>query len=164
MTRNLEQARGYFAKRFDGEPNARYGLIASSRDKSLHGFGIWNDFQSTKRLRLGPWYGDGDESALSCRHLRDCITEFQAQGLELDGVLLGWGTDFMREAGAWSDDRARHYKPGTHVLDPFQLRLNAYRVMLTRGRNGTVIYVPPLAELNETAAWLQECGVRVLDA
>ncbi|MBE3032418.1 MAG: DUF2075 domain-containing protein [Actinobacteria bacterium] len=40
----------------------------------------------------------------------------------------------------------------THVRDPFQLRVNAYRVLLTRGRDGAVIFVPPLAELDATAA------------
>src|SRR5665647_2671467 len=46
-------------------------------------------------MRLGPWYGDGEESHHSCRHLRECVTEFGAQGLELDGVLLAWGTDLV---------------------------------------------------------------------
>jgi hypothetical protein len=48
------------------------------------------------------------------------------------------------------------------VRDPFQLRLNAYRVLLTRGRDCAIIYVPPMRELDATAAWLQGCGVRVL--
>ena len=46
-------------------------------------------------MRLGPWYGDGEESHRSCRHLRECVTEFGARGLELDGVLLAWGTDLV---------------------------------------------------------------------
>ena len=37
------------------------------------------------------------------------------------------------------------------------------RVQLTRGRDCCIVYVPPLRELDETAAWLQGCGVRVLD-
>ena len=37
-------------------------------------------------MRLGPWYGDGEESHRSCRHLRECVTEFDAQGLELDAT------------------------------------------------------------------------------
>ena len=43
----------------------------------------------------------------------------------------------------------------SHVRDPFQLRVNAYRVLLTRGRDGAVIFVPPLTELDATAARLQ---------
>jgi CheY-like chemotaxis protein len=73
------------------------------RDKILQEWGIPNDYQSTKVMRLGPWYGDGEESHRSCRHLRECVTEFGAQGLGLDGVLLAWGTDLVWEEGAEGD-------------------------------------------------------------
>ena len=95
MTRDLDQAKDYFGVRYAEAPEARYGLVASSRDKILAEWGIPNDYQSTKVMRLGPWYGDGEESHRSCRHLRECVTEFGAQGLELDGVLLAWGTDLV---------------------------------------------------------------------
>ena len=98
----------------------------------------------------------------SCRHLRDCVTEFGAQGLELDGVLLAWGTDLLRDDDRWSNAYAKRHARGQHVRDPFQLRLNAYRVLLTRGRDCCIAYVPPLRELDATAGWLQGCGVRVL--
>ena len=90
------------------------------------------------------------------------VTEFGAQGLELDAVLLAWGTDLVREDGNWSTVRARGYKRGTKVKNPFQLRPNAYRVLLTRGRDGTVAYVPPLDVLDETATYLESCGFRRL--
>jgi len=50
------------------------------------------------------------------------------------------------------------------VRDAFQLRVNAYRVLLTRGRDGAVIFVPTLPELDATAARLQGHGVKVLYA
>ena len=62
-------------------------------------FGISNDYQTTKRVKMGPWYGDGDGSPLSCRQLASCVTEFGAQGLELDAVLLAWGADYVMNAG-----------------------------------------------------------------
>ena len=46
--------------------------------------------------------------------------------------------------------------------DPFRLRVNAYRVLLTRGRGGAVIFVPPVSELDATAARLQGHGMKVL--
>ncbi len=186
-------------------PEARFGLLASARDKELPNWGIANDWNSTKTLRVGPWYGDGEESPRSCRRLVDCVTEFSAQGLELDGVLLAWGTDLVRvsdhpratnrgaapaqRAGGatartpgsvktsadsaavaavslggtrWSDAWARRYARGAHVKDPFQLRLNAYRVLLTRGRDVTVIFVPPIPALDQTYAWLQAHGIKEL--
>jgi hypothetical protein len=50
----------------------------------------------------------------------------------------------------------------THVRAAFQLRVNAYRVLLTRGRDGAVIFVPPVAELDAAATRLQGHGVNVL--
>lgn len=99
ISRDLETAKNYLRDRYAENPDARFGLAASSRDRDLVRFGIPNDFQATKRLRYGPWYGDDEtaEGGRSCRHLRDCVTEFGAQGLELDAVLLAWGTDFMRD-------------------------------------------------------------------
>ena len=170
MTRDLDAAKDYFHTRYAEAPDARYGLVASSRDKILQEWGVPNDYQSTKVMRLGPWYGDGEESHRSCRHLRECVTEFGAQGLEFDGVLLAWGTDLVWEegagaegaSGAWSNARAKRHARSAHVRDPFRLRVNAYRVLLTRGRDGAVIFVPPLPELDATAARLQAHGVKVL--
>lgn len=161
ITRSLETAKQYLRDRYSDNPQARFGLIASSKDRDLERFGVPNDFQSTKRLKIGPWYGDSeaDYRGLSCRRLESCVTEFGAQGLELDAALLAWGTDFIRREGAWSNHRARGYKKGAKVKDPFQLRLNAYRVLLTRGRDGAVIFVPLLEELDETYKYLVESGI-----
>jgi len=114
-------------------------------------------------MRLGPWYGDGEESRRSCRHLRECVTELGAQGLELDGVLLAWGIDLVWDGDAWSNARAKRHARSAHVRDHFQLRVNAYRVLLTRGRDGAVIFVPPVPELDATAGRLQGHGVKVLN-
>lgn len=160
ITRDLEVARSYLRSRYGENPNARFGLVASSRDKDLERFGVANDFQSTKRLRFGPWYSDPEDhpDGRSCRNLRDCVTEFGAQGLELDAVLLGWGTDFEFLNGAWSNAYARGYKRGTHVRDAHQLRKNAYRVMLTRGRDATIVFVPPIGRLDATYGRLCASG------
>lgn len=170
MTRSLEVARAYLHARYADVPEARFGILASARDKELPNWGIPNDWHSTQTLRLGPWYGDGDESPRSCRRLVDCVTEFSAQGLELDGALLAWGTDLVRaeatakhpEGVRWSDAWARRYQRGAHVRDPFQLRLNAYRVLMTRGRDCTVLFVPPIPELDATHAWLKAHGIKEL--
>jgi hypothetical protein len=163
LTRDLDHAKKYMMDRYGENADARFGILASSKDKDLERLGIPNDFQSTKRLRVGPWYGDGQEKSNSCRHMRDVITEFQAQGLELDAVLLAWGTDFVRKEGKWSIERARGYKRGARIKDSFQLRVNSYRVLLTRGRDGTVVFIPPLAEQNETADYLMAAGFRMLE-
>lgn len=164
ITRDLEVAKSYLRERYAKNPDARFGLVTSSKDRDLVRFGVMNDFQSTKRIRFGPWYGDDERApgGYSCRHLRDAVTEFGAQGLELDAVLLAWGTDLVQQNGRWSNARARGYKRGAHVRDPYQLRLNAYRVLLTRGRDATVVFVPPLAELDETYQYLSTSGFRLV--
>ena len=55
----------------------------------------------------------------------------------------------MRENGRWTNRKARGYRHSARVKNPFQLRLNSYPVLLTRGRDGTVVFIPPLLELEE---------------
>jgi len=164
ITRELGVARQYLRDRYREDLHARFGLVASSKDRDLVRFGVENDFQSTKRVRFGPWYGDDEDvpNSQSCRHLRTCVTEFGAQGLELDAVLLAWGTDLLLTGGRWSNARAIGYRDRRRVRNPFQLRLNAYRVLLTRGRDAVVVFVPPLAELDETFGYLRDSGFQEL--
>jgi hypothetical protein len=160
ITRDLDIAKSHLRSLFDNKPEARFGLLASSRDQGLASFGILNGFQDTKRINFGAWYGEPEEAprARSCRLLRDCVTEFGAQGLELDATLIAWGTDLCWEGKTWSCSRARRYQNSRRVKDPTVLRLNAYRVLLTRGRDATVIFVPPLPELDETYQYLVDSG------
>jgi hypothetical protein len=162
ITREFEIAKQYLRDRYREHPDARFGLVASSKDRDLVRFGIANDFQSTKIVNYGPWYGEDESDRRSCRHLDTAVTEFGAQGLELDAALLAWGTDFICMDKHWSNAKARGYKRGAYVRDPFQLRINAYRVLLTRGRDATLAYIPPLEELDETFHYLTVSGFRSL--
>jgi hypothetical protein len=92
------------------------------------------------------------------------VTEFGCQGLELDAALLAWGTDFIRTAGEWTNDRARRYQNAGRVRDPYQLRVNAYRVLLTRARDACVVFVPPIPIMDETFDYLLRAGFRELAA
>ena len=164
ITRDLDTAKAYLKDRYANTPESRFGLVASSRDKCLEGFGVPNGFQDTKRIKIGPWYNDDENSAthLSCRYLEICITEFAAQGLELDAVLLAWGTDFRLQDADWSIENSRKYKSPNQVKNPLQIRANAYRVLLTRGRDAHVVFVPQCDELNETWQFLCNSGFREL--
>lgn len=165
ITRSLEEAKGYLRERYREDPNARFGMVASARDKDLAAFGIPNGYQDTKQVRYGPWYGDAEDApgGRSCRQLTQAVTEFGAQGLELDAVLLGWGTDLMLLDGTWDNHKARRYQRQGFVKDSYQLRINAYRVLMTRGRDATIVYLPPLDELDETFRYLTVCGFRELE-
>ena len=145
VTRDLEAAKTYARERYAGASDARYGLLASSKARNLLGYGFTNEYQFTRNMRVGPWFADPPESAFSCCSFRDTATEFQCQGLELDMPIVGWGHDLWWAADHW--DCSTKY----HVKDPRQLRMNAYRVLLTRGRDGFVVFVPP--EPKYTPVW-----------
>jgi len=163
-TRDLEVAKKYLRGRYANNKDARFGIVASSKDKDLERrWGIPNSFQATKQVRLGPWYAEDEKGHHSCRRLETVVTEFGAQGLELDMTLLAWGTDLMRVDNGWSIARSGRYRSGdVAVKNPTQLRMNAYRVLLTRGRDGAVVFVPPTADMDETFLYLLANGFREL--
>ena len=161
VTRNLDGARAYLRERYGESPLARFGVLASSKDKILPRYGIENSFQVTKQLRVGPWYNSEPTDSRSCCQLDSVATEFASQGLELDCALLAWGSDLRREGGVWSDRLSGGYQRKVH--DRLALRRNVYRVLLTRGRDGTIVFVPPATEMDETFEWLSSAGFRALD-
>ena len=166
ITRDRSLAEEYLRDRYRDYPEARFGLVASSRDSEIKKVGVPNDFMSRQRIKCGPWYNDDetDDRQRSCRHLKDCITEFEAQGLELDAVLLAWGTDFALRGRSWSIKKSMQYRGGhSRVRDAWQLRANAYRVLLTRGRDAHVVYMPEFSYLDETWESLCKSGFRPLN-
>jgi len=77
--------------------------------------------------------------------------------------VLTLGTDFRMVRAQWDSSKASRYMRGVaEVRDPHQLRLNSYRVLLTRGREASVIFVPPVGEMDETAECLRGSGVVAL--
>lgn len=161
LTRDLQTGRDYLRERYGEAPGARFGLLASSKDKLLPEHGVDNTYQTTKKLREGPWYNAEAANPLSCCRLDTVATEFSSQGLELDCALLAWGSDFLRENERWSMRLAS----GTRgrLRDPLALRRNVYRVLLTRGRDGTLVFVPRQDAFDSTAEYLLRCGFRSLD-
>ena len=161
VTRDLSVAKAYLHERYEGAREARYGMLASSKDKWLPGFGVDNTFQTTKRLKVGAWYNSKPGSEDSCCALQTVATEFASQGLELDCALLAWGSDLLWTETGWTI----RYSGGTRspLRDPLAVRKNVYRVLLTRGRDGTVIFVPPDERMDETYARLISSGVSPLD-
>lgn len=85
-----------------------------------------------------------------------------ATGRAFAATVFAWGTAFRRVNGRWSNQPARASRRGATVHDPYQLRVNAYRVLLTRGRDACVVFVPPIALLDETYRYLADAGFREL--
>jgi len=137
LTNDINVATNYVKERYWGQEDKRYGLLASSKAKNLPAWGINNDWNFTRNIRVGPWYNDPPSSFNSCCALRDVATEFSCQGLELDFPIVCWGNDFTWD-GDWKSPPAKRSK----AKDPHQLRVNSYRVLLTRGRDGFIVFVP----------------------
>lgn len=158
VTRDLDLAKRYVRERYDGQVDMRFGILASSKDKILPNFGIHNEFNYTKRLREGPWYNDPPTSQFSCCQLHDIATEFSCQGLELDFPIVAWGDDLLWKEARWETRKAVRSK----AHDPFRLRQNSYRVLLTRGRDGMIVFVPPDRNLDATFQMLADSGLQIL--
>jgi hypothetical protein len=160
LIRDRDVAQSYLRERYADARFARFGLFASSKDKWLPDYGVDNSFQTTKQLRVGPWYNADPAHDQSCCQLDTVATEFSSQGLELDCALLAWGSDLLWAETGWSIAFARGSRPP--LRDPLTVRKNVYRVLLTRGRDGTVVFVPPDVRLNATFDRLNEVGMRTL--
>lgn len=85
-------------------------------------------------------------------------TEFACQGLELDMPIVCWGDDMVWDKNGWRKFEQRSSK----AKDPNKLRVNSYRVLLTRGRDGFVIYVPEDNLLDGVYETLANAGVNKL--
>jgi hypothetical protein len=138
VTRSLEQARRWIRHRARG--SERYGLVASSKAMRLkpHAIDI--------RASVDPihWFLDGRDDIRSNVFLEDCATEFQVQGLELDWACVNWDADFRRDNGEWSHNDFRGSRwQRIRTKDAQNYLKNAYRVLLTRARQGMVLFVPP---------------------
>jgi hypothetical protein len=161
VTRDLIEAKHYISTRFGGEVSKRYGILASSKDRVLPNYGIHNGFQDTKRVKNAKWYNEDPGQPGSCCNMEEVVTEFGCQGLELDMAIVAWGNDFLWNGKEWELRKMRTQIP---QVDPHQLRLNSYRVLLTRSREGMVIFIPPEAQFDLTEHALLAAGARILDS
>ena len=161
ITRDLSEAKDYVTARFDGESSKRYGIIASSKDRVLPNYGIANGFHETKQVKNAKWYNSNLGEPGSCCNLEEVVTEFGCQGLELDMAIVAWGNDFLWDGAEWQMRKMRTRIP---QQDPHQLRLNSYRVLLTRSREGLVIFIPPDNEFDQTEHAFLAAGARILES
>lgn len=138
VTRDLSQAKQWIRAHARG--TERFGLIASSKAQRLkpHAVDI--------RVDVNPvhWFLNGKEDTRSSYYLEDAATEFQVQGLELDWACVSWDGDLRFTGSGWSfhDFRGDRWCNIANGDNRRYLR-NTYRVLLTRARQGMVIFVPP---------------------
>jgi hypothetical protein len=138
VTRDLPRAKQWIHDHARG--TERFGLVASSKAQRLkpHAIDI--------RVDVDPvhWFLNDKDDTRSSYYLEDAATEFQVQGLELDWACVTWDGDLRFTGSGWSfhDFRGDRWCNIAN-LDNQRYLCNAYRVLLTRARQGMVIFVPP---------------------
>jgi hypothetical protein len=158
ITRDLKVAKDYACERYQEQESKRYGLLASSRATNLATYSIHNDYNTARNLRIGAWYNDPPSSTFSCCQLRDVVREFDCQGLELDLPIVAWGNDLVWRHSNWFS----RPEPRSKAHNPHRLRLNSYRVLLSRGRDGLVVFVPREQEMDTAYEALSQSGLQAL--
>jgi len=167
VSRNLVNAKRWLKAQARG--SERYGLVVSSQALRLKPHAI------DVRVPLDPvhWFLDSKEDVRSSYYLEDAATEFHVQGLELDWVCVVWDADLRISDDGWNHwsfvgDRWQRIRK----LERQAYQRNAYRVLLTRARQGMVIVVPegdsedPTREagfFDSTFAYLRRVGVPMID-
>lgn len=137
LTRDLRKAKNWLREQARG--SERYGIVASSQAQRLKPHAI--DVKSP----MDPihWFLDGKDDVRSSFYLEDVATEFHVQGLELDWACVTWDGDFRYRPDGWEhwsfcgDRWNRIKKPERRGY-----LKNAYRVLLTRARQGMAIVIP----------------------
>ncbi len=163
LTRNLEAARNWL--RTNARGTERIGLVASSNALRLKSVGIH------VKAKIDPtkWFLSDKVDVRSSYALEDVATEFDIQGLELDWVGVCWDANFRRCNDKWKHHRFRGTR-WERIKDPIRAAYlaNAYRVLLTRARQGMVIYLPHGSLIDdtrkpdfydETYEFLRQCAI-----
>ena len=163
MTRCLARARSWLRQQARG--SERYGLVASSGAMRLKPEGI----HVKADVGAPNWFLNSKQDVRSSYYLEDPATEFDIQGLELDWVGMCWDADFRRSGDRWAfHDFLGAAWRNVHDTRRQTYLANAYRVLLTRARQGMVIYVPLGDETDHTrrahfydgiADFLKVCGL-----
>ncbi|MDE1896330.1 MAG: DUF2075 domain-containing protein [Rhodospirillales bacterium] len=170
LTRSLETMRRHLRLRARG--GRRAGLVCSSGAKRLVADGLWPKFPHQDEKAVANWFLKKWPDVRACDALELPATEFACQGLELDYVGLCWGGDLIW-TGQWLS-RSFRGKKWQHPKDEEMqaYTINTYRVLLTRARADTIIWIPEgdLAdqtrrpdELDATAAFLLSCGAQIIN-
>lgn len=137
LTRDLNKAKSWLKEKARG--SERYGIVVSSQAQRLKPLAI--DVKSP--MNPVNWFLDGKDDVRSSYYLEDVATEFDIQGLELDWACVTWDGDLRYSESGWKTFSFVGTKwQNIHKEDRRKYLINAYRVLLTRARQGMVIVVP----------------------
>lgn len=163
LTRNLELAKKWIKTKAKG--TERVGLIASSGARRLrpHGIDVKNE------IKAANWFLNDNEDVRSSYYMEEVATEFDIQGLEIDWACVAWGANFHLNKTSWKyqNFKGAKWQNINKEIDKSYLK-NTYRVLLTRARQGMVIFIPegfdsdktrPNEFYDNTYKYLKELGI-----
>ncbi len=166
LTRDLSKAKSWLKEKARG--SERYGLIVSSQAQRLKPFAI--DVKSP--MNPVNWFLEGKDDVRSSYYLEDVATEFQVQGLELDWACVTWDGDLRYSHSEWKTFGFKGNKwQNINNIERKKYLVNAYRVLLTRARQGMVIVIPEgnnedhtrkSEYYDSTYEYLKKIGIKVM--
>ena len=145
LTRDLNKAKEWVRSQCQG--TTRYGLLASSGALCLKPEGIF----VKNEISVANWFLNGKDDVRSSYYLEDVVSEFDIQGLELDYSIVAWDADFRFDGEQWTYNNFVGNRWMNVASEDRKLYLkNTYRVLLTRARQGMVIFIPEGSDTDET--------------
>ncbi len=167
LTRDLSKAKDWLQQQAKG--TERTGIITSSGARRLRPYAI----EVKNEIAADNWFLNDNEDIRSSYFLEEVATEFDIQGLEIDWACVAWGGNFYHDGHSWNfmNFKGTKWQSIRKDVDREYLK-NAYRVLLTRARQGMVIFIPEgnaadktrlPARYNGTYRYLKEIGIEELD-
>ena len=145
LTRDLNKAKKWVREQCQG--TTRYGLLASSGALRLKPEGIF----VKNEVSVANWFLNGKDDVRSSYYLEDVVSEFDIQGLELDYSIVAWDADFRFDGEQWGYYNFSGSRWMNVASEDRKLYLkNAYRVLLTRARQGIAIFIPEGSDTDHT--------------
>ncbi|GAA4832612.1 DNA/RNA helicase domain-containing protein [Algivirga pacifica] len=145
LTRRMSVAKQHIQHIYSKAKEKRYGILSTSHDRLLQ------ETDLTLTEDIAAFYNTSPADTHSCCQLKEYVTEFECQGLDLDYTMVCWGDDLV-----WNGDRWIELYHRKEADQSIRLRKNAYRVLLSRARDGMMLYVPEGLALDKTYEVLKE--------
>ncbi len=166
LTRNLNNAKKWLRENAKG--TERIGVVASSGGRRLRAEGI----DVKNEIEPANWFLNGNDDVRSSYYLEDIATEFDIQGLEIDFTCVAWDINLYHNGAEWNYQNFKGSKWQNINQDSAKTYLiNSYRVLLTRARQGMIIYIPnvdnsdatrPKEYYDNTYEYLKKCGLTTI--
>lgn len=166
LTRNLNTAKTWLKRQAKG--TERTGVIASSGGRRLRADGI----DVKNQIEPKNWFLNGKDDVRSSYYLEEIATEFDIQGLEIDFTCVAWDINLYHDNHEWNYQNFKGSKwQNINQNAAKNYLLNSYRVLLTRARQGMIIFIPdiddtdatrPKKYYDKTFEYLKQCGLIAL--